>query len=134
MVRAVDFPLGTWFHYQGLRLSLRSGDPYMAAQALGREATIGVPFRGQSADRIERLTALALGTAARVARPDRRAEAEAVIGMFRATAYFLAGEFARALRPGRAGHRGPGPVRRRERGLSGGHPPPVRGGGPALPG
>ena len=95
VVRAVDFPLGTWFHYRGLRLSLRAGDPYAVAQAIGREATLGEPFRGASAARIERLHALALAAAGRIADPGRRAETEAVVGMFRAVAYFLAGQFAR---------------------------------------
>jgi eukaryotic-like serine/threonine-protein kinase len=96
VVRAADFPLGTWFHYRGLRLSLRAGDPYAIAQAVGREATIGVPFRGQSPERIEWLTALALHIAERIADRTRRAETEAVIAMFRVVAYFLAGQFARA--------------------------------------
>ena len=53
VVRMIDLLPGTWFHYLGMRLSLRIGDPRAVAISLARESSIGLPFRGQSPARID---------------------------------------------------------------------------------
>ncbi|HKB01676.1 MAG TPA: protein kinase [Gemmataceae bacterium] len=97
VVRMVDLLRGTWFHYRGLRLALRVGEPYALAQALARETTIGLPFGGQTPERIEHLSRLASDVAGRVEDPAQRAEAEAVVEMYRAIAHYLVGDFRHAL-------------------------------------